>query len=238
MNTLKAERFEQVSLALQRKFGQQVMKTGRSMQTHQPKGIATGFPDLDEAIGGGGIPKQEITLLDGTPTSGMTTLAYRFIASAQSQKMVSIFLDLSKSFDPEYALEQCHVDPESLLLIYPHDLSHALVILRDILMLSYSGVVVLDTAFEPVVSTLLALQASLVRLRVPLKQSQWTLVGLLPQSKRWLVLPSSLHLTITRLAWQFDYEDVSGLETTIAIRKNAHQSSGKSVTVSLAFQDR
>jgi recombination protein RecA len=238
MDTLKVERLEQVTLTIQKKFGQQGIQTGRAIQTtNTPRSIATGYILLDEALGIGGLPRHDVTLIDGNPTAGMTTLVYRTIASAQKQGMVGVYLDLSRTFDADYALHQCGIDPDRFLLIYPSDIADGIAIVRDVLLLSYTGVVILDMAFEPVGSTYLELQTSLSRLAVSLKRSSWTLIGLLPQSNRWLSLSSSLHLTITRSAWQYAKNTLVGFHSTVLVKKNSRHPIGKLITISFLFEE-
>jgi len=87
--------------------------------------IPTGFPALDQAPGIGGIPRGRVTEILGAPTSGMATRALKLMAKAQGDRDTAAYLDLSYTFDPDYAV-RCAVSLERLHLIRPHSGREAL----------------------------------------------------------------------------------------------------------------
>lgn len=78
--------------------------------------ISTGLPQLNRALGIGGIPFKRITEVSGQWSSGKSTLALQIIAEAQKQKIECIYLDAEYTFDSAYALS-LGVDTSKLGLI-------------------------------------------------------------------------------------------------------------------------
>src|SRR4051812_20785839 len=74
------------------------------MESDRPRAglIATGFPALDGALGGG-VPRGRIVEFFGPSGSGKTTLALQCIAHMQSQHMNAAFIDADQTFDAAYA---------------------------------------------------------------------------------------------------------------------------------------
>jgi recA bacterial DNA recombination protein len=238
MDTLKAAQGQELKQVFQRKWGESSLQTGREVQAgFSRKIIPTGFAALDQMLGIGGIPYGEITLLDGRITSGITSLAYHLIASAQQQGIVCAYLDISQTFDPEYAVRQCGAQEEELLLIYPENVAHAFTLARDVLLLPYNGLLVVDAALLVPSAQYSAFRPGLSRLKLPLKQSRWTLLGLLPQGRNWESLTSSLHLSLIHRNWQYTDDTFSGMWVTVHIRKNLSHPSTKSADILIEFGD-
>ncbi len=237
MDSLKAARFEAVRQAIHHKWGQQALQSVRAYQAGtQQRTILTGFPDLDAALGGG-IPHQSITLLEGNATSGMTSLAYHLIASAHANGLVCVYLDLSQTFDADYAIRCYSIQEDQLLLVYADDLADALALARDVLLLPYRGLIVLDAALAEPVPLFPALQSGFSRLKLPLRQSRWTLLALLPQAAQWVTLPAALHLGLQRSDWQYQNSLISGLWSTVHVRKNQRQPDTQTTVISIVFPD-
>lgn len=65
--------------------------------------IPTGFQNLDEIIGVGGIPTKKITELSGPWSVGKSTMALTIVAKAQQQGFECLWVDSEFSFSGEYA---------------------------------------------------------------------------------------------------------------------------------------
>lgn len=65
--------------------------------------VPTGYSSLDKILGTGGIPTKKITEISGAFSVGKSTLALSIIASAQKEKMDTLWVDCEFSYDPEYA---------------------------------------------------------------------------------------------------------------------------------------
>ncbi len=214
--------------ALDHLVHEQVIETGAEFKrSYRQLTLLTGIPSLDGAIGG--IPRHAITLLHGLLTSGMSTLAYRLIAEAQRQDQVIVYLDLSGTFDAEYAVAEFGLDESHFVLFNPADLADALKIVRDAITLPYNGVIVLDTVLVPVRQP--ALTSGLDQVRIPLRQSQWTIIGLLPLAIQSLCQPyAALQLSIHRKDWLTRYRRVTGFESSITTLKHRSLPRRQSVT--------
>jgi recombination protein RecA len=64
--------------------------------------IPTGWPALDQLLGGG-WPRAAVVELFGSPAAGKTTLLLRSVAQAQSHGFLGAWIDADHSFDPSYA---------------------------------------------------------------------------------------------------------------------------------------
>jgi recombination protein RecA len=78
--------------------------------------ISTGLPQLDRAIGIGGVPIGRITEISGKWSAGKSTLAYQIVAEAQKQGMETYWYDTEFSHDNPYA-ESLGVDTDQMYLI-------------------------------------------------------------------------------------------------------------------------
>lgn len=108
--------------------------------------ISTGFPPLDDALAIGGIARGRITELQGTPTSGMTTLALKVAQSAQAAGELVAFINLGYRLDPAY-VRYCGVELSTLLLVLPKTDKQALDIMTDIVASRGVGLIVFNCRF-------------------------------------------------------------------------------------------
>ena len=210
--------------------------------------IPTGFPDLDKALGIGGIPRGRFTEILGAPTSGMATLTLKLIAKAQEDRDTAAYVDLSYTFDPDYAV-RCGVSLERLLLIRPHGGREALEIAVSLIAGGGIGVLVFDS-----VSHLLGethgpqlMSAALRQLVGVLAESPCALVFLTPlyfgdaTSKdnypSGFALPhyAAVRLLIEKERWIKRRRDVRGYRAKLTVIKNKLAPGGKSATIEITF---
>ena len=78
---------------------------------------STGIPGLDDILAGG-LPRDRLYLVEGTPGTGKTTLALQTIAEAQKKGGVCAFVDAEHALDPVYA-RKLGVDLQNLLISQP-----------------------------------------------------------------------------------------------------------------------
>ena len=104
--------------------------------------IATGMPAFDKILGGG-LPRQSVTELYGSQSTGKTYIAQRAIASAQSQGYMCAFIDAEHSYEPEWA-KLSGINVDDLIISRPDTGEKALDILLA-LCESHVDVVVLDS---------------------------------------------------------------------------------------------
>ena len=194
--------------------------------------LSTGFPGLDKALGIGGIPRGHITELVGMPTSGMRTLALKVIASAHAVGDMAAYIDLSRTFDADYAV-RCGVDISNLLLVRPVTLNEAVDMAYSFIANRSLGVLVWDLPTGQ--SNIL----SLAKLLSPLAQSACACICLscawdAPQNTK-LAQQAVLRLRITRQAWLKRRRAVRGYRTQVAILKNKFSPLRREVSVTIGF---
>jgi recombination protein RecA len=135
---------QQLIAVVQRRWGVRALRRfGQPLDDAIPV-IATGFADLDTALRIGGIPRGRITEFLGTPTSGMSTIVLTLMARAQVQGDVVAYMDLSCTFDPEYAAS-IGIDLAALLLMRPPTAADALELLHALATSGGVGVLVVDS---------------------------------------------------------------------------------------------
>lgn len=78
--------------------------------------ISTGLPQVDKALGIGGIPFKRIMEVSGQWSVGKTTFALQVVASAQAQGIECIWVDCEWSWDEQYA-KSLGVDTSKLGLL-------------------------------------------------------------------------------------------------------------------------
>jgi recombination protein RecA len=116
------------------------METGRPLAGL----IATGFPALDDALGGG-LPRGRIVEFFGPSGSGKTTLALQCIAHLQSGGMNAAFIDADQTFDAAYAAG-LGVAIERLPLAQPASAEQAMDIARTLAASGAIDLIVVDSA--------------------------------------------------------------------------------------------
>lgn len=107
--------------------------------------ISTGFANIDEMLGTGGLPAGKIVELFGPPGCGKTTLALNLVAAAQEQGATAVFVDAERSLDGAWAAA-CGVDLEDLVLVSPNSGGEATAMLESLLRTYAVDVAVIDSA--------------------------------------------------------------------------------------------
>jgi recombination protein RecA len=143
MGRRKYRRLDLVVASLQRRFGPRAIYRYErpAVPTLLPH-IPTGFRELDQALGTGGIPQGQITEILGPATSGKATLVAKVIVQAQGAGHRAAWVDLGWTLDADY-LHRCKVDLKGLLVVRPHNGEEALSIASS-LATNELGVLVFD----------------------------------------------------------------------------------------------
>ena len=144
MDRERSATLQQLIAAVQRRWGVRALRRFGQPSNDAIPVIATGFADLDAALNIGGIPRGRITEFLGTPTSGMSTIVLTLMARAQAQGDLVAYIDLSRSFDPEYAAS-IGIDLAALLLVRPPTAADALELLHALATSGGVGVLVVDS---------------------------------------------------------------------------------------------
>jgi circadian clock protein KaiC len=84
---------------------------------HDTEPISTGIKGLD-AILGGGLPRNRIYLIEGSPGSGKTTLALQFLLEGARQGETGLYITLSETSEELMAVGRSHGWPLENIQIY------------------------------------------------------------------------------------------------------------------------
>ena len=230
---------ETVVTAIQRRWGTRALRRLTRQETLHPlPHIPTGLPQLDAGLGRGGLPQGHITEVLGVPTSGATTLALKSIAAAQTRELTAVFLDLPRTFDPDYAA-RCGIDLDRLLLIRPQTLKDAMDILYTIISTRGASIAVMDlfgcrdlpqAGFE------------IRRIATVLNGSPTALVLLSPSSFAIADDPvscfASIRLLVQRQEWSTRAGRVNGYIAWVRVLKNHFGPSGWEMSIKISLGDK
>ncbi len=246
----RQQRLDHTITVIQQRHGPAALRQGVSPAPipHLP----TGFPDLDAALGIGGLPRGRLTLLTGAPTSGKRTLAALVLARAQAPGRHPVaYLDLHHACDADY-LARCGIDLAHLLVARPTDSRQALDMLLHLTAEPAWAACVFDpwSALAPDAATrryaagvLDAVAGRLARsgatclvLDEPPALAQRLLASLTgdPASQA-LAHHAALHLALTRERWHTLGPDVRGYQVQVQVHKNKLGPSGQRVSLDIRF---
>jgi recombination protein RecA len=244
-NRPKPTRLEIAVAHINRRFGPHSLIKGRrtdALSTPQDvPHISTGFPDLDRALGTGGLPRGRICEMSGLATSGKTTLAIKFLAQAQDDGGQVAYVDHARYFDPDYA-HRCGLDLARLVVGEPDDLEEALSMVEALARSGGVSAIVLDLmdfVWQP--ASVARFGTALRRLLAPLARTEATLLVLhaVPATggAAFVALAhyATVRLHVARERWLRRHGDVRGYEARVAVVKNKLGPSGRSVTLSITF---
>ncbi len=212
---------------IQQRWGTHALRPLRSVTAARPP-APTGFAALDSLLGGG-VPAGQVTELLGRPTSGVTTLAYSILARGQSDTAYGIAVDLTSTFDPDYA-SQCGVRLDRLFLVRPDTEPVALDIARELLADDLAAVIMLDTGHS------LPDPQRLYRLRSALARSGCVVLSLASVNPSLTARggPAALRLLVNRQAWLPCPADAHGCRTRVTVLRHP-TATGRSVDIDIDF---
>lgn len=198
--------------------------------------IPTGFVALDTLLNGG-IRVGCITEIVGKPTSGMTTLALKLIASVHESDEVVVYLDTCGTFDPDYAM-RCGVKPDQLVTALPQSAAEGMEILYDLVSQRAAQLIVVSSTVPLLPDHTLA--HIMPRLRRRLTKSGSALVFLTPLTDTYpslspLLQDAETRLQVTRQAWLGDSADVEGYQIQVTILKHKPLPPGGTVLLDITF---
>jgi recombination protein RecA len=244
----KERRLEQVAETIQRRWGSDALrKLHIPEQVEDYPHIPTGFPVLDRALGIGGVPRNRVSEIVGLATSGVSTLALQVVASAQKLGDSAVWMDLSRTFDADYA-EQSGVQIDSLLLVRPPDQVVALHIAQDFITSKSAGIIIIDLStvdqdqlmsssadgIRPLIPALSSSSCALIFLTRPHQRSTSAHEDIAPIGLP-LAQHASLQLRVEKVRWLRRRSDIRGYRTRIVILKNKLSAPGRPVTVTFHF---
>ncbi|MFQ6059562.1 MAG: hypothetical protein ACE5MB_11865 [Anaerolineae bacterium] len=127
---------------LQKRYGPRALRRRASPAVETPH-VSTGFDALDTALGIGGVPRGRVTECIGGYTSGKTTVILKTMAQATGLGDVVAFVDLERTFNPDYA-QRAGVDLSRVVLPPAEDPLQALEITRYLVTEQGIGMVVFN----------------------------------------------------------------------------------------------
>jgi recombination protein RecA len=245
MTENKKDKLAHTISTLQQRWGSRIIGRYQLQSPADFPAISTSFPQLDEALGIGGIPRGRISELAGVPTSGMATLALKITAQAQRQGGSAVFLDLTRTFDAGYAW-RCGVQLPQLTLIKPYTPSQSLAILSDLAINGGIDLIIFDMPLnlQTVSRTTRSINSTLGRILAPLSKNDSTLLFLTSLSPQMEInhtqdAPLSpfatLRLLLTKERWLYKERDIRGYEAQVLIAKNKLYKPGQHVRISITF---
>lgn len=244
MNSERETRLQIAITTIRRRWGADALR--QAEDDIQPTTIAalpTGFPELDVALGIGGVPRGRITEVVGIPTSGMTTLALTLAARAQAEGATTVLVDTNWALDPDYAV-RCGLNLNRLLLVRPRSGDVALEMVHDLVAGQGAELVVVGApiAWPTDPAEMPKLELSLRRINRVLLRSNGVLVILTP-----LLLDSgtsgisshhaAVRLLVERTGWLHEQDDIRGYPVRIMVLKNRFAPAGRTVTIEITFDD-
>lgn len=248
----RKEKLDEAIATIHKRWGTRAIGRSPEQLAVNISTIASGFPELDSAIGSGGIPRGRITELIGAPTSGLTTLAVKIIAQAQASEGMAVYLDLKRNFDPAYA-RRFGVLLERMILVHPYNAGQALDMIPDIVHNGGFDLLICDMPIHVQQDGQIGrkLTSTLGRLLAPLDKSNITLLFLTtlkvnkreskygaPDYPRQATLPhfSTLRLLLQKERWLYRQQDVIGYEVEVIVVKNKLSAPGKKARIMIFSQ--
>jgi len=225
---------------LQRRFGVAAPRKLSSLRLPTcARPLSTGFADLDEALGGEGIPRGSIVELVGVPTSGLATLALLLTARSQQPGEVAVIVDLEETFDPDYAA-RCGVSVQDLLLVHAPARGHVLDTVHELISSGATSLVVMHS-----IETLLKqgerparVAAGVRRVKSAIQGSECCLLSLVPwEANLTCTVPAyaNVRLLVEREAWLEHGHDVQGYQARVTVLKNQFAPAGRSVSLPITI---
>lgn len=248
MAAKKRSRLDATVRALQLRWGQHALRRGADVARETLPHVPTGFPALDKALTIRGLPRGHITELLAAPTAGMATLALKTLANAQAQGDTAVVIDMSHTFDGEYAV-RCGVDLDRLLLARPRDAREALDLVHTLLARGAVGYILFDAVTDmlPTAMPPTRMDAALRRIHTLLARTRTALVFLTPlwfgpatggeNYPPGFALPhvAALRLHLTRQAWLCRGRTLQGWKARVHVLKNRFGPTGQTVDIAITF---
>jgi recombination protein RecA len=242
----KKQKLDMAVTHIHRRFGSRSLIRGRLPTANNTVStipcIPSGFPQLDQALGIDGWPKGRVSEIVGLPTSGKTTLAFKFLAQAQADGGQVVYVDQARSFDPDYA-HRCGLDLSRFQVGMPYDLQEALAMTEALARSGELSAIVFDALeifwIDP--ESVRYLNAMLSHLGASLARSGTALLFLQTAAADGSsVIPvlahyASVRLQVMRERWLRHGGDVRGYEARVKVLKNRFGPADQFAVLKIAF---
>lgn len=230
MNTAeKARRLATTTAQLTSKWGAGILRTGNTPRIVAHPSLPTGFPQLDAALGIGGLPRGAIAQGTAQGTAGLTTLALTVLAHAQHHSEAAVWIDAPLTFDAEYAVQR-GVQLDKLLVVRSPD--YLSDVLFTLLGSRGSGLVICDVRTS---AAQLPVPTTWAHLATAAAQTETTLL-VLSEDRAHLTVPgTALRLQLRQERWLRRGQDVSGVRVQVEVLKNRYAPTGRCVSLTIGF---
>jgi recombination protein RecA len=247
VGTKKRKKLEAAVAAIQGKWGFKALH--KAEPRLQAGRVSTGFPALDQALHGiEGLPRGRMTEMLGAATSGMVTLALKAAMNAQLAGDTVAYIDLTATFDPDYA-DRCGLNIQRLLLVRPANGREGLAITHSLIERRGAEFIIFDNTLGLHDKSLgwRKLSPGLPSILRILAQSRCVLVFLTPLSSdgpmsaanypAGLALPNyaTLRLQLRRERWIHKRHDIRGYQAQVIVVKNKLGRAGQTARISITF---
>lgn len=194
--------------------------------------LATGFPALDRALGGRGIPQGQIAELWGSPGSGALTAALHIAAGAQQagRPVMLVETEPARAVDPHHATA-CGVDLDALFGVVPASPAEGIELVRDLAIRVPGVTVLLDLPLAPLPATS-GLDQAARRLHSAVRASAAVVLAVGPPATPPRFTAAALRLSFEHQRWLSTDSAVSH-ETRVTVLKNWQAAPGQAVTLTL-----
>jgi len=240
----RQRKLDAVVARLQLQYGPRAIRKAAAALPAPVTHISTTFPDLDAALGIGGLPCGRITEVIGPATSGKVTLAAKVLAAAhQEREALVAWLDLSNSCDPDF-LYRCGLDLDRLLIVRPRDAADALAIALHLVESKALAALVFESmpAFGSRLANFASVDQALVsgtleRLAAAVTLTETVIIFLTePRTQsRTLAHGATVRLAIRRERWITRGPDVRGYEGHVEIVKHKLGRAGAVTPIRITF---
>jgi recombination protein RecA len=229
INDDKSKRLETVTQTIQNRWGQQSLRTLKQVEISC---ISTTYPQLDQALGIGGIPRGRITEILGHATSGAATLMMRIIGSGQAADNMIVYIDSEKTFNPVYAAYH-GLKSDKTLLVQAATPENAAGIARELIVSGGVGVLAIRVS-----DTRKPSPGLLGQLNSAVGQSSCALLVLHDpmRGESWLSFYASVRLQLVRERWLRKRQQICGLRARVTILKNKLAAPGRPVSITIPIR--
>jgi recombination protein RecA len=231
---------------IQQRWGSHVIRRATQLDTlAEPATLSTGFANINRALGNGGFARGHLSELVGRGTAGQMTLAAKTLHEAQKAGQQIVYVDALQTIDLDF-LARCGVALESMVVLRPADLRHAVEMTGDLIRGGGAGAVVLDRLHPSLAGTdaLQALMNVLPEWNAILSHTLCTLLILsetiLPDAYPYG--PTLPHFAHARLGFQWQHwtyrkRRCTGFVSQVTVLKNRSGPSGVSRLIEVMLRN-
>ena len=211
--------------------------------------VSTTFPNLDAALGSGGIPRGHRTEIVGNPTSGIVTLALKILTTIQQAGEQVVYLDVADTFNPDYAV-RCGLNLETLWIARPAPVALVWSLLADLVLDRGVGGIILHVPPEIILGQpdfMVYARQVFSRLQIALHRSSCVVLALTPlhepgsdlrasyPSDYVLMQLATIRIWVQKEKWLYHRGDIKGYQSRVTVAKNKLAQAGETAVIAVTF---